>query len=208
MIQGQQIASKDSMHLLGITVYSRLSWHKHVSAIVKSALTNLVFFSEPSDTSRHLSCCFYIRRRFDLLWNIVPMYGDLRPNICCGCMEKRDVRLIDHPEITLDLQPLAPKRQVADLSLFHRYFHRRCSKELKDLIRRKLMFCSNTMLTRSSHHMAVHLTSRTSLYKNSFVYRAGELWKSLPFNIFPTSYNLALFKKRHLNFSQVATHVV
>ncbi|KAL3273568.1 hypothetical protein HHI36_015002 [Cryptolaemus montrouzieri] len=73
-------------------------------------------------------------------------------------------------------QPLALRRQVADLPMFYRYLHRRCSKEL---------FWENSCFAATLGW-------------------AGDLWISLTSSIFLTFYNLALFQKRvnrHLNSS-------
>lgn len=215
LMQGHQISPKNAMHLLGITVTSSICWHEHVSAIAKSASAKLSFLFRAKRyfTPSQLLLLYKTQIRPGLeycshVWGSAPKHSlNLLDSI-----QKRAVRLIDHPEITRDLQPLALRRQVADLSLFYRYLHGRCSEDLRDIIPGKLSFRRNTRLAKSSHTMAIELaTPRTSLFKNSFVYRTGELWNSLPSTIFPTSYNLSLFKKRvnkHLTSSQAPTRAV
>nr|CAH7759936.1 unnamed protein product [Callosobruchus chinensis] len=44
------------------------------------------------------------------------------------------IRFIGHPALTCHLQPLAHRRLVGDLSLFHRYSNRFCTFELTSII--------------------------------------------------------------------------
>ncbi|KAL3271560.1 hypothetical protein HHI36_022035 [Cryptolaemus montrouzieri] len=136
MMQGQQIASKDSMHLLGIMVNSGFCWHEHVSAIAKSASAKLsfLFSAKRYFTSSQLLLLYKAQSRPALEY-CSHVRGSASKNSLrmLDSLQKRAVRFIDHPEVTRDL-----RRQVADLSLFYRYFHGRCSKELKELVPGKL----------------------------------------------------------------------
>ena len=49
-------------------------------------------------------------------------------------IQRKAIRLSDDPVLTERLPSLAHRRAVGDLSLFYRYIHRLCSKELASII--------------------------------------------------------------------------
>src|SRR3978361_1675845 len=70
---------------------------------------------------------------------------------------------------------------VADLSLFYRYYHGRCSAQLAAVIPPGANFGRHTRQANKAHPYVVKLdTPRTSLHQSSFFYRTAVRWNSLP----------------------------
>ena len=79
------------------------------------------------------------RTESHFLKNIYVSFAKLCHNILCyfellGKLPKRICRTIG-PSLAVSLEPLAHRRNVASLSLFHRYYFGRCSSELIQLVR-------------------------------------------------------------------------
>ena len=107
-------------------------------------------------------------------------------------------RLINSPALTNTLQSLSTRRDVASLSLFYRYYHGHCSSEIFQCTPNPLRRAHSTCHATHSHPKYVQLCSqpRIEKYEQSFFYSIGKLWNSLPRSVFPSSYNLNLFKTR------------
>jgi len=101
------------------------------------------------------------------------------------------------------LDPLSHRRKVASLSLFYRYFHGRCSKELADLVPATRVFPRDTRLAVNSHPYTVMVpTTHTETYARTFFPSTAKLWNSLPASCFPEAYDLQHFKSnvnKHLS---------
>src|SRR3978361_186707 len=111
-------------------------------------------------------------------------------------VQRRAIRLISNPALTCSLQSLEHRRTVADLSLFYRYYHGRCSAQLAAVIPPGAIFGRHTRQANKAHPYVVKLdTPRTSLHQSSFFYRTAVRWNSLPARIFPSSYDLQAFKR-------------
>ena len=90
---------------------------------------------------------------------------------------------------------LAHRRNVSALSLYYRYYHGRCSDELKSVIPPKACFACSTRFADSQHSFAVKSEKcRTTTSANKFVPMTSRNWNSLLASIFPSSYNLQTFK--------------
>ena len=110
-------------------------------------------------------------------------------------IQKRAIRLIDHSALTDSLDSLAQRRNVSALSLYYRYYHGRCSDELKSIIPPKACFARSTCFADSQHSFPVKLEKcRTTSFANTFVPMTSRNWNSLPASIFPSTYNLQTFK--------------
>ena len=106
-------------------------------------------------------------------------------------------RLIDDSALTDSLDSLAHRRNVSALSLYYRYYHGRCSDELKSIIPPKACYARSTRFTDSQHSFAVKLEKcRTTSFTNTFVPMPSRNWNSLTASIFPSTYNLQTFKTR------------
>nr|CAI5831809.1 unnamed protein product [Callosobruchus analis] len=133
------------------------------------------------------------------VWSCAPKHS-LR---LLDSIQNRAVRLIDAPNLTRDLDSLEHRRRVAALSLFYRFYHGRCSRELSQIITPKAVRKKNTREALRAHPYQVEIaTPRTSLLQHSFFWRTSTLWNELPGNLFPDGYNLQRFKTnvhRHLS---------
>ena len=117
--------------------------------------------------------------------------------ICGETIQKRAIRLIDDSTLTDSLDSLVHRRNVSALSLYYRYYHSRCSDELKSIIHPKARFTRSTRFADSQHSFAVKLEKwRTTSFANTFVPMTSRNWNSLPASIFPSTYNLQTFKTR------------
>ena len=76
------------------------------------------------------------------------------------------------------LQPLSHRRDVASFSLFYRYFHGYCSRDLASLIPNTYPSCNSSIQPHRyfRNHNAVYLPRRnTTTYSNSFIPRTSNL---------------------------------
>ena len=111
-------------------------------------------------------------------------------------VQKRVVNLVG-PELSADLHALSHRRDVASLSLFYKYYYRKCSSELADLVPRKRVPVRSTRFSNQMHLHMVNLPKcRTNFYESSFFPRTSALWNSLTNECFPPDYDLTTFKGR------------
>ena len=99
------------------------------------------------------------------------------------------------PQLSLKLQSLSHRRDVASLSLFYKYFHGHCSEELASLVPSRKIFTCKTRLAAKAHEFTVEepLISK-NFRRSSFFPRTSRIWNSLSSDCFPPSYNLQSFK--------------
>ena len=111
-------------------------------------------------------------------------------------LQKRICRTVG-PSRAASLEPLAHHRNVANLSLFYRYYFGRCSSELTQLV---LLPFSRGRSTRYSDRLRDFSVTIPRCYKdvyvNSLFPRTARLLNSLPIECFPLTYNLNGFKSR------------
>ena len=82
---------------------------------------------------------------------------------------------------------------MASLSLFYRYYLRRCSPELAQLV----LEGGSTRYSDSLHDFSVTIVGwYKDVYVYSFFPRTARLWNSLPIECFFLTYDLGGFKSR------------
>ena len=94
------------------------------------------------------------------------------------------------PSLAASLKPLAHCQNVASLSLFYRYYFRRCSSELAQLV--PLRFCRAGSTRYSDRLLDFSVTiprCYKDVYVNSFFPRIARLRNSLPIECFPLTYD-------------------
>ena len=129
------------------------------------------------------------------------------PNSCLSLLDRIQRRITNliGPNLSLTLQSLSHRRNVASLSLFYKYLHGHCSDDLKVLTPDIKAFSRVTRYSTKAHSMTVQVPScNKTFYTTSFFPRTSRLWNSLPSSCFPTGYDLQRFKSninRHLLFS-------
>ena len=108
-------------------------------------------------------------------------------------LQKRVCRTVG-PTLAASLEPLGHRRNVASLSICYRYYFRRCSSELTELV--SLPF-SRGSSTRYSDRLLGFSVAAPRCYKevyvNSFFLRTSRLWNSLPAECFSLTYDLNSF---------------
>ena len=106
------------------------------------------------------------------------------------------------PSLATSLEPLAHRRNVADLSLFYKYYFGRCSSELAQLVPFPFSRGRCTCYPDKLHDFSVTIPRcYKDLYVNSFFPRTARLWNSLPIDCIHLAYYLNGFKfriNRHL----------
>ena len=109
---------------------------------------------------------------------------------------KRICRIVG-PSLAASLEPLAHRRNVASLSLFHRYYFGRCSSELAQLVPLPFSRGRTTRYSDRLHDFSVTIPRcYKDVYVNSFFPRSAKLWNSLPIKCFPLTDDLSGFKSR------------
>ena len=103
---------------------------------------------------------------------------------------------------TIDL--LEHRRNVACVSLFHRYYNGRCSCEIRSLVPDNHIFLRSTRIFRRAHPFVVDCpVNRTIHYReNLFFARTACLWNDLPAEVVPVGYDIDKLKSNaHKHYS-------
>ena len=101
------------------------------------------------------------------------------------------------PSLTASFEPLVHRRNVANLSVFHRYYFGRCSSELAQLVALPYSWGRSTYYFDRLNDFSVTIPRcYKDVYINSFFPRTARLWNSLPIECFPLTYDLNSFKTR------------
>lgn len=196
---GVVIAESDALDVLGISVQRDLRWNNHVFDVAKEAGKCLGFLKRckkyftPADLRTIYTT--YIRPKMEYnshLWAGAPQtLLELLDRI-----QKRAIMLIDDGRVSNSIDSLKHRRDVGCVALFYRYFHGRCSAEIRGLIPSVQLFSRTTRLSRGAHPFHVVTTfQRTTHYRDSsFFSRTVRLWNSLPASVFPNSYDVDKLK--------------
>ena len=198
IVNNHVLESCDSIRLLGVQLSSKLKWNEHIIALVKSASQKLGF----------LNRC----RRFFNAHQVLQIYKTfIRPCIeyCCQVwggaagttlqlldrVQRRAIRIIRSPKLTKDLDSLQHRRDVAELCVFYRCMHGRCSTELSERWPSLIIPTRATRGSTYAHRFTVKLPKpRTEEIKRNFIYRTSKKWNSLKNFKFPEHYNMKEFK--------------
>ena len=126
---------------------------------------------------------------------------------CMGCCSSCFLNMLDKlqkwvcralgPPHTASLESLARRRNVASLSLFHRYYFRRYSSELAKLIRFPQSCGRSICYSNRLHYFSVTVPRcYKDVYEYSFCSRTARFWNSLHAECFPLIYDVNGFKSR------------
>ena len=197
LMSGQPLPESPLVKLLGLTFSTDLSRKEYIISIAKSASKKVGSLYRARN---YLSpeCILYlykslIRPAMEYCCHIWP--GS--PANSLSLLDKIQKRVINiiGPTLAAKLQPLSLRRDVASLSLFYKYYHGHCSKELSSLVPGALVHTRLTRHSLRSHPFSVAIPfSKKRRYTRSFFPRTSKLWNSLPSSCFPKSYNLQHFK--------------
>ena len=99
--------------------------------------------------------------------------------------------------LAASLETLDHGQNVANLSLFYRYYFGSCSSELAQLISLPFSWGRSTRYSDRLYDFSVATTRcYKDVYVNSFFPRTARLWNSLPIEYFTLAYDLSGFKSR------------
>ena len=197
-MNGHKLDISSSITQLGLSISSNLTWKPHINSIAKHASQKLGFLSRAhgyfspsqlltiykSQIHPSLEYCSYV-------WGGAPK-SSLQ---LLDRVQSNAIRLINNRNLTNSLQSLSHRRLVADLSMFYRYFHGHCSREITSFIPDPVKRVRTNRSSTYSHPFQVTLPDpRTLSHKSSFIPRTSHLWNSLPPTTFPESYNLSFFE--------------
>ena len=105
-------------------------------------------------------------------------------------LQKRICRTVGL-SLTASVEPLAHRRNVASLSLLHRYYFGRCSSELAQLVPLPYSQARSTRYSYRLHDFSVTIPRcYKDVYVNSFFPRIARLSNSLPIECFLSTYDL------------------
>ena len=198
-MDGSVLEEKTSFKLLGLTFSSKLDWDSYIVSITKTAskkigalICSMKFLSP--EVALYLykftiwSCMEYCCHA----WAGAPScYLELLDKL-----QKRICRTVG-PSLAASLEPLAHCRNVASLSLFYRYYFRRCSSELAQLVPLPYSRERSTHYSDRLHNFSFTIPRcYKDVYVNSFFPRTARLWNSVPIKCFPLTYDLSGFKSR------------
>ena len=169
--------------MLGLTSCSKLDWSSFIISIDKTtskkigAMIRSVKFLSPEITlylykSKTGPCMEYCCH----VWAGAPgCYLDL--------LDKLQKRICSNvgPSLATSLEPLAHCRNVASLSLFHRYYYGRCSSELAQLVPHPFSQGRSIRYSDRLHYFSVTIPRcYKDVYVKRFFPRTARLWNSLP----------------------------
>ena len=111
-------------------------------------------------------------------------------------LQKRICRTVS-PSHAASLEPLDRCRNVASISLFYRYYSGRYSSELVQLISLPYSRGRSTRYSHILHDFSATISRyHKDVYVSSFFSRTARLWKLLPIESFPSTYDLNGFQSR------------
>lgn len=123
------------------------------------------------------------------------IWGGSGSTLLLDRVESKAKRLINCPLLSNSLDPLSLRRDVGALSLFYRYYNGKCSRELSSRIPPPLRRPRSTRGALLAHDFCVNIGNpRIVRCGASFFPATSLLWNSLPSSVFPTVFNLPLFK--------------
>ena len=202
--QDTALQYSNEVNILGLTIDAGMTWKTHIQNLTQAA-------------SAKIAILFRCRPFFSSS-DLLRIYkGLIRPcmeycsHIWSGSahvwlldrIENKVKRLINDPGITDQLCSLSVRRKVSAISLFYKYYFGHCSAELRHIIPRSRFWGRDTRAFRASHRYCVDPGNcRLDRFGRSFVFHTSHMWNDLPPSVFPSVYNLSLFKTRiyrHLN---------
>ena len=133
------------------------------------------------------------------------MHGMLLSRLgwCCSCYLKLLVKLQKQifrtvgPSLATSLEPLADRRNVANVTLFYCYYFSRCLSELAQLVPLPFSKGRSTLYSYRLYDSFVTIpSSYKDVYVNSVFLRLARLRNSLPLECFALTYDLNGFKSR------------
>ena len=193
-MDGSVLEEKTSFKMLGLTFSSRLDWGSCIVSIAKTAskkigalICSMKFLSPEVALYLYKYTIWPCMEYGCHVWAGAPScYLELLDKL-----QKQICRTVG-PSLAASLEPLAHCRNVASLSLFHRYYFGRCSSEPAQLVPLPYSQGRSTRYSDRLNDFSVTIPRcYKDVYVNSFLPRTARLWNSLPIECFPLTYDLS-----------------
>ena len=133
---GTVLKEKTSFKMLGLTFSSKLNWGCYIVSIAKTASKKIeALIRSIKFLSPEVALYLYKSTIRPCMEYCVPAWADA-PSCYLELLDKLQKRICGTvgPSLAASLEPLPHSRNVASLSLFHRYYFGRCSSELAQLV--------------------------------------------------------------------------
>ena len=189
------LEEKSSFKMLGLIFSSKLDWDSYIISVTKTAskeigalIRSMKFLSPEVALYLYKSTIRPCMEYCCHVWAGAPScYLELLDKL-----QKRICRSVG-PSLAASLEPLPHRRNVASLSLFHRYYFGRCSSELAQLVPLPFSRGRSTRYSDRLHYFSVTIPRcYRDVYVNSFFRRTARLWNSQPIECFPLTLSLEL----------------
>ena len=200
-MDGSVLEDTTSFKMLGLTFSSKLDWGSYCS-IAKTAskkigvlICSMKFLSPEVALYLYKSTMQPCMEYCCHVWAGAPScYLELLDKL-----QKWIYRTVC-PSLAASLEPLAHRQNVANLSLFYRYYFGRCSCELAQLVPLPCSRGKSTCYSDRLHDFSVTIPRwYKDVYVNSSFSRTARLWNSLLIECFHLTYDISGFKSRIKN---------
>ena len=170
LVNGDELNISASFTQLGLSLSSNLAWKTHIHSLAKHASQKLGLLARARGffSSSHILTIYMSQIRPSLEYCSHVWGGASKSTLCLlEKVQSKAIRLINNPNLTKSLQPLAHRRFVGDISIFYRHFNGHCSQEIRDIIPVSLRRVRTTRSSTHSQPFQVSLpTSRTLSQKS------------------------------------------
>ena len=175
LMNGDELDTSASFTQLGLSLSSNLTWKTHIHSLAKHAFQKLGSSPEPVGffSSSHL-LTIYKSLICPSLEYCSHVWGGAQKStlFLLDKVQSKAICLINNADLTISLQTLSHHCLVGDLSIFHRYFHGHCSKEIRDIVPVTLRRVRTARSSTHSYPFQVSLPhSQTLSCKSSFIPR-------------------------------------
>ena len=203
-MDGSVLEEKSSFKMLGLTFSSKLDWVSYIISIVKTASKKIVALIRSMKILSPEGALYLYKSTIRPCMEYCCHIWAGAPSCYLELLDKPQKRIgrTVGPSLAASLETLARRRNVANLSLFYRYYFGRCSLELAQLVPLNFSRGGSTRYSNRLHDFSVTIPRcYKDVYVNSFVPRTARLCDSLPTECFPLTNDLSGFKcriNRHL----------
>ena len=182
-----------------MTFSSKLDWFSYIVSIAKTAFKKIGALIR-SMKFLYPEVALYLYK--STIWPFMEYCCHVSagaPSCYLELLHKLQKRIFrtDGPSLPASLEPLAHCRNVANWSLFYRYYFGRCSSELARLVPLPHSQGRSTRYSERLYHFSVTIPRcYKDVYVNSFFPRTAKLWNLLPIECFSLTYDLSGFNSR------------
>src|SRR6201990_827065 len=181
LFDSSPVSPVSNINILGLNINNKLSWKPHITMVAKVAYKKLgVLFRLREFFSSEQLLQIYKSLIRPCMEYCSHIWGGSDSSSLLDRVESEAIRLINCPLLSSSPDPLSLQRDVGALSLFYRYYNRRCSRELASLIPPPLRRPCCTIDALLSHEFFVDVGNpRIVRCGASFFQATSVLWNSL-----------------------------